>query len=198
MHLEEAPLLTADLDHLLGAFRIVEREGKGHFEDGCDLDVMRSQHEVGCDDAEHRGDAIAGHGTIVGQCADDLDRVGRQVDFLTRLAQRCRHRVGIVGIDAPARKGDLPRVAAHRVGTLRQDQPRFGPIRHRDQDRSLDSSPWIIIAHVACERHRRVGACLEPRTQPLCERHACIAKNAPSLHSPGGWASSASAISASS
>ena len=55
------------------------------------------------------------------QCADDLDRLGRQPDLLVGLAQRGRGQVGVLGVAPPTRERDLAGVALEVVAALGED-----------------------------------------------------------------------------
>ena len=90
------------------------------------------------DDAEHRRDAVARTGDVVGHAADHLDGGRRQADLLERLAQRSLLGGSVGRIDAPAGKGDLAGMAAQLLGALGEKHGRLrAAVDHRDQHRRV-------------------------------------------------------------
>ena len=130
----------------------VHQEAQRHLEHRVDLVLVDVELKARPDDAEDRRDAEAAAGDIIRHPADDLDLVRPNADFLLRLAQRgeLRGRVGVV--DAPARKGHLPGMAAQRFGALGQDDGRLvGMIDDRDQHRGVAQLdlPQVVQARMA-------------------------------------------------
>ena len=96
-----------DVTHL-GLLRRQQRFER-NFEDFFDL--ARLQHVVDAlvDDADERRDQKSAVGDEVIEPSDQLDVLGRDADFLMRLAKRCRFK-RLVRFGAAAGKCDLPAV----------------------------------------------------------------------------------------
>ena len=85
--------------------------------------------------------------------AQDRHAIGGQPDFLRRFAQRRRSGRRVAGLDAPARKADLPGMIGKVGAPLRQQHLQsFGPVDERNQHRRR---AWALLRGRAGGSRRR-------------------------------------------
>src|SRR5690606_4189898 len=111
---EETPLLLPDAA-LPPVIARVHEKGERHLEHRVDLVGIDGQRKAGTHNAENRRDPVATACHVVRHTADDLDALRLEPDLLPRLAQGGSLGRGVLGVDAPAGKGDLARVASETI-----------------------------------------------------------------------------------
>ncbi len=146
--------------------RLVEHVPQRRFEPVCHLARIGHEREVGRDHPEHGGERVARAGDEAVRLADhaDLGRVDRE--FLVRLAQGGGHRV-LACLQLAAGKGDLARMAWHRVGPVGQQHARLGPVGYRDQHGSRPQRLGREGAVVAQTDRAEMTARVEQFGQPV-------------------------------
>ncbi len=112
-----------------GVEQIIER----HFEDRVHFAVSRAQRQIGRDDGNDGLDGKAGAGAEQVRAADHVHLSRRQGNLFLRLAQGSGDRVGIVRIEPPAGKGDLPAMLAQVRMALSEDHAGAGPVGDGDE-----------------------------------------------------------------
>ena len=112
----------------------VHQEEKRNFEDFSDLAGFRVQIERRLHHRHYWRHAKTGSGAVLGQIAKDLDVAGGQADFFARFTQGGFRRRGVLWLESPARKADLPRMIAQMRSALGEQYRRPARAQHNGKE----------------------------------------------------------------
>ena len=134
--IDEMHVLTLEVPNGRNVISLIEYERQRHLEHLDNLSRIGHHCEIGAYETDHGRDAVSGDHQMIGQIACDLDSIGTESDFLTRLTQGGAERIGIFGLDATPGETDLPRVMLELRGPHgEQDTEVISPINERHQHR---------------------------------------------------------------
>ena len=175
----------------LAALRI-EDEGERYFEHFGHLERVGRQRCRRRDQADHRRHLEAGAGHVGIEPADGRDKSAGEPDLFLRFAQRRGERIGVAGLDTPAREADLAGMVLQMIGAPRQQHGEaFWPFDQRHQhggprQRAIRQQVGVEIVVAAAQARRRGGRQAGEDVVPV---HAAgsqrpSGKNCSLLHTP--------------